>query len=65
MKILLIKMKLGILDLKVLIFILNDIKKKIKKYTPWFKLIMKKKGKDMEKEVNVLKNLKDKEEIIN
>ena len=51
MKISLIKMKLGILDLKVLIFILNDIKKKIKKYTPWFKLIMKKKEKIWKKKL--------------
>lgn len=53
------------IEFKSVNFILNDIQKKPKKYTPWFKLIMEKKGKDIEKEVNDLKNLKYKEEIIN
>ena len=46
-------------------FILNDMKKNPKKYTPWFKMIMNKKGKEIEMFGNNLDKLEYKEEIIN
>ena len=46
-------------------FILKDKKKKPKKYTPWFKMIMNKKGKEIEMFGNNLDKLVYKEEIIN
>jgi isopentenyl-diphosphate delta-isomerase len=45
--------------------ILNDMKKNPKKYTPWFKMIMNKKGKEIEMFGNNLDKLVYKEDIIN